>query len=278
MPLTFAIVRRSIYRSPFWQLFHLQFHRSKNAYTISTPTQPEQLYQANERHSLLEDDHFNVNFVRISLPGEQTRKVAFWRVPVVLTDSTGSMIPVLDFPFKAWLPKPIHRIPIAHPDELLAMLRRLEQRWSYLTSQSPPLEAYQIDTEEQTDAVGLLHSASLSDSEEETLSIRTVSPPTSLFEARRLEFPPLPPSPEPHSSTHSSRPLPIPELVGSLLIENARSSEDACPITAVPFKEGDTLSVTSCFHVFEAEAIQHWLAENDSCPVCRHSITNVVTK
>jgi hypothetical protein len=36
--------------------------------------------------------------------------------------------------------------------------------------------------------------------------------------------------------------------------------------------------VTSCFHVFDSEALNRWRQEHTSCPVCRTMITNVVTK
>lgn len=271
MPLSFVVVRKRVLREPFWQLFHMHYHPQQNAYTVTTPEEPHQLFQVNE-DGPLEVDHLHVLYIRIALPGEQVRKIAFWKVPVLLRNSTGSLIPVFDFPFKAWLPRPTHRIPITRTPPVLTLLHRLEERWSYLTARTPSLKAYEIDVDSQSERMGILYAAfsptdilyprvSSSSSDDETLSVHTVSPPSS-----------------PSSSNSVMRPIPIPDLVGSLLIQNARSSDDACPITALPYRESDQLSVTSCFHVFETGAIQRWLQESSSCPVCRHSVTNVVTQ
>ena len=63
--------------------------------------------------------------------------------------------------------------------------------------------------------------------------------------------------------------LDIPQHVVQRLIKYAIYNKECCPITLNPIV-AETSSVTSCFHVFNTEAIQYSLRMNDTCPVCRH--------
>ena len=63
--------------------------------------------------------------------------------------------------------------------------------------------------------------------------------------------------------------LDIPQHVVQRLIKYAIQNKECCPITLNPIV-AETSTITSCFHVFEKEAIQHSLRMNDTCPVCRH--------
>ena len=63
----------------------------------------------------------------------------------------------------------------------------------------------------------------------------------------------------------------LPEYVRNLLIENAITKGETCPITMETI-EKETATVTSCFHVFEKSSIETWLSNksNDNkCPVCK---------
>ncbi len=71
---------------------------------------------------------------------------------------------------------------------------------------------------------------------------------------------------------------PLPKAVGDILIANARSSTDSCPIAATTFKECTKLSITSCFHVFDFESLSKWQETHSTCPVCRAKIENVVSE
>ena len=60
----------------------------------------------------------------------------------------------------------------------------------------------------------------------------------------------------------------IPKRIAWLIAEAAN---DTCPISTNPISP-ITASVTTCFHVFETEAINEWIARNPvntPCPVCR---------
>lgn len=75
------------------------------------------------------------------------------------------------------------------------------------------------------------------------------------------------------------RALSLPRHVGDLLLQQARTGTESCPISALRYSECTKLSVTSCFHVFESQSIQRWRTlGNNNCPVCRTSITNIVTE
>jgi hypothetical protein len=72
-------------------------------------------------------------------------------------------------------------------------------------------------------------------------------------------------------STKSIEIKPLPTYVKTLLIDNAISKEECCPITMEPISK-ETASVTTCFHVFETSSIETWLNDeknNSKCPVCK---------
>lgn len=71
---------------------------------------------------------------------------------------------------------------------------------------------------------------------------------------------------------------PLPKPVGDLLLSTARKGPDSCPITAVPFPECESLSVTSCFHVFDTRSLTRWRESHTTCPVCRSAIQNIVSE
>lgn len=73
-----------------------------------------------------------------------------------------------------------------------------------------------------------------------------------------------------------SAPAAIPEFVATLLVQKARGDGQMCPITMDEFEEGD-VGVTSCFHVFQRDALSTWVSKHGSCPVCKQvcSVTHV---
>jgi len=60
----------------------------------------------------------------------------------------------------------------------------------------------------------------------------------------------------------------VPKHVAVALAEHASIKKDVCPITTNPISV-ETACVTSCFHLFESEALQTWLDSNNICPTCR---------
>ena len=57
------------------------------------------------------------------------------------------------------------------------------------------------------------------------------------------------------------------------IIYNKDIEQKECPITMMDFKEGEEISKLSCGHIFNTEAINRWLKDEDyKCPVCRHEL------
>jgi hypothetical protein len=65
---------------------------------------------------------------------------------------------------------------------------------------------------------------------------------------------------------------PIPKRIAMLIAEDACKKDESCPIS-MEVLTVDTMAVTTCFHVFNQDAIAGWFAQSDSktCPVCRAS-------
>jgi hypothetical protein len=64
---------------------------------------------------------------------------------------------------------------------------------------------------------------------------------------------------------------PIPERIAWLIAEDASKNKETCPITSEEISPV-TAAVTTCFHVFENDAIQEWFNRNPvktKCPMCR---------
>ena len=61
---------------------------------------------------------------------------------------------------------------------------------------------------------------------------------------------------------------PLPKFVADLLIADAIAKSSVCPITMEPIT-AQTAATTSCFHVFDANAIAIWLTNESKCPTCK---------
>lgn len=64
------------------------------------------------------------------------------------------------------------------------------------------------------------------------------------------------------------QPQPLPKHVATLVIDKAISEGALCPITMETLM-AETAAVTSCGHVFQAEALRTWLTARGTCPDCR---------
>jgi hypothetical protein len=69
-----------------------------------------------------------------------------------------------------------------------------------------------------------------------------------------------------------NKPEPIPKFVAEALLAKSVASAETCPIVMEPLTAGNT-SVTSCFHIFQKDAIEEWLGKNTTCPVCKKECT-----
>jgi len=84
------------------------------------------------------------------------------------------------------------------------------------------------------------------------------------YDIFRVERPP-PPNPDAVTPT----PLkPFPRHLVAAVLANAVANNANCPITMEPITPA-TATVTSCGHVFQTEAIAHWLTTKNECPECR---------
>jgi len=68
-------------------------------------------------------------------------------------------------------------------------------------------------------------------------------------------------TPEPHIE-------PLPQRIAWLIAEDASKRGETCSITLDEVSP-ITASVTTCFHVFDANAIATWFQTNDTCPMCK---------
>lgn len=283
-PNYFAILRNTSMRGPYWQFFEAIYHDNDNAHQIRSASWESQIISVNDS-GILPFQENAVRFARIRLSNGSVRQIVYWFVPVFLDTGIKDRVPVLDFNFKAWLPRPNRRIHAAFTNEITETMASLWARFSSLSTFISYIPENNNDLQPNT----LIRPPSPPrtraptpeqiDSDDETQSIMSVYPQMQepwLGSPRRLDFPALPPTPSPQQESRT--PLPIPEHVGHLLIKHAQESNDSCPITATQYSDISQLSVTSCFHVFEHEALNIWRQEHTSCPVCRTTIINVVTR
>jgi hypothetical protein len=66
---------------------------------------------------------------------------------------------------------------------------------------------------------------------------------------------------------HAGVAPPAPRVARALVV-TARADGDVCPITFGSLREC-AVAVTSCFHVFSADALATWLARRGTCPACK---------
>lgn len=68
------------------------------------------------------------------------------------------------------------------------------------------------------------------------------------------------------SQSQSQQPFPK-HLVGQILA-TAEAANQLCAITMEPIRTA-TAAITSCGHIFQRDAIAHWLSAHTTCPECR---------
>ena len=66
----------------------------------------------------------------------------------------------------------------------------------------------------------------------------------------------------------------LPAFVAHLIKEKAISSEDLCPIARTPFTKDCPATLLSCFHLFDQESIEQWIAIKNECPTCKATIVS----
>lgn len=68
----------------------------------------------------------------------------------------------------------------------------------------------------------------------------------------------------------------LPVHIGTIIVNDYISKGESCPITMDPFTL-DTAAITSCFHLFDYNAIKTWIETSQDCPVCRQRLTWLFT-
>jgi hypothetical protein len=65
-------------------------------------------------------------------------------------------------------------------------------------------------------------------------------------------------------------PTSIPLFVAEALLERAEKAGEECAIAMEPLEKGD-VAATSCFHLFQRAALETWMEDHSSCPICKAS-------
>lgn len=69
----------------------------------------------------------------------------------------------------------------------------------------------------------------------------------------------------------------LPRFVAEAMIRSHIQNEKACSITMTPFKEIRDITITSCYHCFDQEALSRWMIEHNTCPECRNAVDGTTT-
>lgn len=64
----------------------------------------------------------------------------------------------------------------------------------------------------------------------------------------------------------------LPKFVAQAMIQSHIQTDKTCSITMIPFKDIKDITITSCYHCFDQEALTRWMIENQTCPECRNQV------
>ena len=220
-----------------------------------------------------------------------------WRLPFSFAWN-GRNVPIYDFQYRSWLPNGIINIPFSlleHETRMVNIInntftQRLEQINGHLLHPQTPLST--VVSRGPSPPPMELNATGGAGAGAAPAADPMVTPPRVprlnlnhlLDAAMHLEnnemhgnenddeydnTPPL-------ISDEQQVPLHLPRFVGEMLIARARQGTDVCPIMLGPFADAARLAVTSCFHVFDAMAMDSIIERGDNCPACRANIVNTV--
>jgi SUMO ligase MMS21 Smc5/6 complex component len=71
-------------------------------------------------------------------------------------------------------------------------------------------------------------------------------------------------------SQTKSHQQPFPKHLVGQILATAEATNQLCSITMEPILTA-TAAITSCGHIFQRDAIAHWLTAHATCPECRQS-------
>ena len=166
---------------------------------------------------------------RAKINPEQTE--FYWYLPFKI----GS-IPIIDFQYSSWLPRDYKPI---YPSENAADI----------------FETIRLLRFDNLDAIEITRNY-----REQSPSLPVVQEPQPLTQP-----PPIQRVKETKETTETR----VPKHVHDALLRDAKSGTESCPISMNTYSECKALSMTSCFHIFDKDSIDHWLQSNTTCPVCR---------
>ena len=69
----------------------------------------------------------------------------------------------------------------------------------------------------------------------------------------------------------------LPNFVAEALIKAVRDAGAECSISMTPFKSCSKISVTNCYHCFEAESLDKWCKNKMVCPMCKSVVKFIST-
>jgi hypothetical protein len=144
-------------------------------------------------------------------------------------------IPIIDFQYSSWLPRDYKQI---YPRENAADI----------------FEAIRLLRFDNLDALKT----------EDNHRIQTLTLPV----VQEPQPQPLTQTP-PIQRVKETKETSVPKHVHEALLRDAKSGTESCPISMNTYSECKDLSMTSCFHIFDKDSIDHWLRSNTTCPVCR---------
>ena len=64
----------------------------------------------------------------------------------------------------------------------------------------------------------------------------------------------------------------IPLFVAEILLKDAISKRSECAISMKLLADCESITLTSCYHLFETESIVRWQQSSSDCPVCREAL------
>ena len=69
----------------------------------------------------------------------------------------------------------------------------------------------------------------------------------------------------------------IPTFVAEALVKAGISTDSECSISMIPLKDCSKVSVTNCYHCFDAISLTTWTNKKNTCPLCKNEITSIIT-
>jgi len=313
-PELFGVVRIQPYRAPCLQfctssvvsrsqpsrtrLFHPSEHMcyriqnlSADEYTLIDP-------RAHLSLQFLDQQIRTLSYRTSGTP--EVHEVLYWHLPIrIYNRETNTLIPILEFQFRSWLPRDYEPFPLnvnLDEPELKRVLTEINQERLTRIRMDEDAQAGRSLGVDIRRFFGRPFGPDDSDDrdtlpQDELIGLRGPRTPP-LRRARRMASSPppiLPVREEPEIRVMEvrvpvervviqTRASTLPTPVGRVLLDHARKGTETCPIAASPFSECHSLSVTSCFHVFDTHSLQRWRESHTTCPVCRSEVVNVVSE